>query len=179
MMIITAAEEVSKRRSVIPEHLANGGQRGGSNQGNCSSSPLCTEEISTALQKNSRTTKERRDSAENNFREWIPTKCPDQTHSDSTIKKARVSVRARSEAPIVSQIKYNYTKPLNFHAKISASPIRNLTFNRFRTGANGENTAKKWLKETHALELTTAAPWPWAVPCVNKSKGAPTTGQSW
>lgn len=34
--------------------------------------------------------------------------------------------------------------------------------------ANGENTGKKWRRETHALVLITVVPWPRLVQFVNK-----------
>lgn len=35
-------------------------------------------------------------------------------------------------------------------------------------GVNGENMAKKWLKETHVHEPIIAAQWPWVAQFVNK-----------
>lgn len=101
---------------MIPKHFTDAGQRelmegkDGINQ-DCSSSPLCTEEMSIAygLQKNSKT--EREESPEKSFREWIPKRVPephsskdfDHQAAEATMKKARVSVRAWSEAPMVSE----------------------------------------------------------------------------
>ncbi|KAH6786367.1 hypothetical protein C2S52_005919 [Perilla frutescens var. hirtella] len=68
----------------------------------CSSSPFCTEAVSVAnnLQENSMREREERESPEKSFREWIPSKEPEA--AEATMKKARVSVRARSEAPMIS-----------------------------------------------------------------------------
>ncbi|CAI9773429.1 unnamed protein product [Fraxinus pennsylvanica] len=69
--------------------------------------PKCMEKsMANELQKNSN----REKSPEKNFQEWIPNKVPKFNSSskdtdqaaEATMKKARVSVRARSEAPIIS-----------------------------------------------------------------------------
>ncbi|KAI3456905.1 hypothetical protein Pfo_013568 [Paulownia fortunei] len=117
-MIYKAAAEEEKHGFMIPKDFTDAGQRGlmedkdGNNQ-DCSSSPLCREEMSIAygLQNNSKTRTEREESPEKSFREWIPNKVLPEPHSskdldhqatEATMKKARVSVRARSEAPMIS-----------------------------------------------------------------------------
>ncbi|XP_051125424.1 WRKY transcription factor 6-like [Andrographis paniculata] len=94
---------------MIPEHSATAAHRE-----NHSSSPIrSTEEMPIATNNNnnnnSRANAKSRDSPESSFRERIPAtrtpNLPDSDHlqvSESTVKKARVSVRVRSDAQIIS-----------------------------------------------------------------------------
>ncbi|KAL2472945.1 WRKY transcription factor 6 [Forsythia ovata] len=125
--IIDGVAEEEKQRFLVPRQYMDLGQHAiddkdrtshsdsvllkGRNQ-NGSSSQQCIEEKSMAneLQKNSQTKIEREKSpAEKNSQQWIPNKVPKFNSSqdlnqaaEATMKKARVSVRARSEAPMIS-----------------------------------------------------------------------------
>ncbi|XP_020406803.1 WRKY transcription factor 6 isoform X2 [Zea mays] len=72
---------------------------------------------------------------------------------EASMRKARVSVRARSEAPIMI---------------VGRSP----------TAASGASTGRRWPRATHAREPTTGAPWPTAAPCGSRFSAAPTTAPS-
>ncbi|PIN02157.1 hypothetical protein CDL12_25329 [Handroanthus impetiginosus] len=100
----------------IRKHIIDFGQREsvddqdpGSNNQDCSSSPSGKEEMSSGLMQkiSSKTKTKREESPEKNFQEWISKKVAephsfDHRTAEATMKKARVSVRARSEAPTIS-----------------------------------------------------------------------------
>lgn len=79
--------------------------------------------------------------------------------AEATMRKARVSVRARSEANmvilfhiLVRRMKFSFW--ILFDAKLYYFCLRSVM------GVNGENTDRKWRKETRVLELIIGAPWP-------------------
>uniref|UniRef100_I1PY09 Uncharacterized protein n=1 Tax=Oryza glaberrima TaxID=4538 RepID=I1PY09_ORYGL len=79
---------------------------------------------------------------------FLPGKGPEPVPEAATMRKARVSVRARSDAPMVSAM-----------------------------GANGGSTGRRWRRETLARARTTGAPWPPAARCGSRSRGARRTGR--
>ncbi|PKA59119.1 putative WRKY transcription factor 42 [Apostasia shenzhenica] len=127
----------------------------------------------------------RDESPENSSQGWAPndqpklglgSEAPDQAH-ESTMRKARVSVRARSEAPmVISEIL------MQLIISACAEKLKRTSgydlVRRLPTAANGANTGRRWQRGTHALALTTAAPWPPAAPFASRFNVARRTAPS-
>lgn len=97
-MIYNAAREEEKQQILLAKHssaeVMEDKSGSCSTHRDCSSSAFCTEN----------SMRERGESPEKSFREWIPSKLPEAHSSaaEAPMKKARVSVRAKSEAPMIS-----------------------------------------------------------------------------
>uniref|UniRef100_A0A8R7RCW5 Uncharacterized protein n=1 Tax=Triticum urartu TaxID=4572 RepID=A0A8R7RCW5_TRIUA len=99
----------------------------------------------------------------------------DQQAQEATMRKARVSVRARSEAPIVRLLLLLLDHFLVFALAILSSPCVWIVLTlpyvhgcRSPMDANGGSTVRRWPRETLAHAPTTAAPWPPAARCVSR-----------
>ncbi|KAJ4715729.1 putative WRKY transcription factor [Melia azedarach] len=88
---------------------------------------------------------------------------------EATMRKARVSVRARSEAPMVGD---------NLIELIGLGDLSGLKLVvRLMMDVNGESMDRKWPRQIHVFKLTIDAPWLLVAQLENKYKDVQKTEQ--
>lgn len=110
----------------------------------------------------------------------VPAKIYEQA-AEATMRKVRVSVRARSEASMVINSFQNQTTHLVFYHHIIVKIVLNIFIQimnracenqkncRSVMDANGESMDRKWPRGIPAPVLTIVAPWPLAAQFANRS----------
>lgn len=155
---------------VVPRQFMDLGLASAADASELALSPSEEERLRLPLPVNNAAAKElcddgREDSPEdgqNKVARLNPAKNVDQA-TEATMRKARVSVRARSEAPMVHDlIELAFFLELSKNIFVFIHWINNFFFfwiGRLVMDANGGSTGKRWRKETRVLALITGAPW--------------------